>query len=76
MHTHEKKAGSANYRGNTADHEGLHNCEQTMLYVHQEKWQQELLQKYGKTITMMDETYRTTRYDLALFFISVRTNVD
>ena len=39
MQTHEKKSGSANYRGNTADHEGLHivgsdeGCEQTMLYV-------------------------------------------
>ena len=81
MQTHEKKAGSTNYRGNTADHEGLHivgsdeGCEQTMLYVHQEKWQQELLQKYGKTIAMIDATYKTTRYDLALFFICVRTNV-
>ena len=46
-----------------------------MLYVHQEKWQQELLQKYGKTIAMIDATYKTTRYDLALFFICVRTNV-
>ena len=59
------------------DHEGLHivgsdeGCEQTMLYVHQEKWQRELLQKYGKTIGMIDATYKTTRYDLALFFICV-----
>ena len=81
MQTHEKNAGSANYRGNTADHEGLHivgsdeGCEQTMLYVHQEKWQRELLQKYGKTIGMIDATYKTTRYDLALFFICVRINV-
>ena len=81
MQTHEKKAGSANYRGNTADHEGLHivgsdeGCEQTMLYVHQQKWQRELLQKYGKTIAMIDATYKTTRYDFALFFICVRTNI-
>ena len=66
MQTHEKKAGSANYRGNTADHEGLHivgsdeGCQQTMLYVHQEKWQRELLQKYGKTIGMIDATCKTT----------------
>ena len=38
-------------------------------------WQGELLQKYGNTITLMDATYKTTRYDLALFFICVRTNV-
>ena len=38
-------------------------------------WQGELLQKYGNTITLMDATYKTTCYDLALFFICVRTNV-
>ena len=45
MQTNEKKGVSANYRGITADHEGLYlvdsdeGCEQTMLNVHQEKWQ-------------------------------------
>ena len=45
--------------------------EQTLLVVHQEMWQGELLQKYGNTITLMDATYKTTRYDLAPFFICV-----
>ena len=39
MQTHEKKAGSTNYRGNTADHEGLHivgsdeGCEQCCTFI-------------------------------------------
>ena len=31
--------------------------------------------KYGNTISLIDATYKTTRYDLPLFFICVRTNV-
>jgi len=30
-------------------------------------WQQDLLQ-YGNTSTMIDATYKTTKYDLRLFF--------
>ena len=48
---------------------------QTLLYIHQEEWQQELLQKYGNTIALIDATYRTTKYEIPLFFISVKTNV-
>ena len=48
---------------------------QTLLYVHQEPWQQQLLKKYGNTISLMDATYKTTKYELALFFIAVKTNV-
>ena len=29
---------------------------------------------YGNTMCLMDSTYKTTRYDLPLFFICVRTN--
>ena len=52
----------------------IDNCSytQTLLWVHQTEWQQELRQ-YGNTITLIDATYKTTRYDLALFFICVRT---
>ena len=49
--------------------------EQTLLWVHQESWQQDLLAKYGNVITLMDATYKTTRYDVPLFFLCVRTNV-
>ena len=30
--------------------------------------------KYGNTISLMDVTYKTTRFELPLFFISVRMN--
>ncbi len=33
-----------------------------------------MLFKYGNTMTLIDATYKTTLYDLALFFITVRTN--
>lgn len=48
---------------------------QTLLYVHQESWQKQLLKRYGNTISLMDATYKTTKYELALFFIAVKTNV-
>ena len=48
---------------------------QTLLYVHQEPWQQQLLNRYGNTISLMDATYKTTKYELALFFLVVKTNV-
>jgi len=50
------------------------NFENTLLWVHQEPWQQLLMTMYGNTISLMDATYKTTRYDLPLFFVSVRTN--
>ena len=55
--------------------EDENNFEDTLLWIHQEKWQQELLTKYGNDISLMDATYKTTKYELPLFFISVRTNV-
>ena len=51
------------------------NCSQSLLYAHQEQWQQRLMEMYGNTISLIDATYKTTKYDLALFFIAVRTNV-
>ena len=49
--------------------------EQTLLWIHQTEWQKQLLFKYGNTISLIDATYKTTKYDLALFFICVKTNV-
>ncbi len=49
--------------------------EQNLLWIHQSKWQQQLLGRYGNTISLIDATYKTTKYDLALFFICVKTNV-
>lgn len=71
------------FRGNTgSDDDGFKlqgtnkECMQTLLWVHQDNWQKELLVKYGNTITLIDATYKTTKYDLALFFLCVRTNVN
>ena len=46
-----------------------------MLLVLQEEWQKHILERYGNTISLIDATYKTTQYDLPLFFICVRTNV-
>ena len=53
-------------------------CEQfsqKLIWVHQEEWQQKLCLKYGNMISLIDATYKATKYDLPLFFICVRTNV-
>ena len=50
-------------------------CSQTFLWIHQEKWQKDLLVKFGNTITLIDATYKTTKYEVALFFLCVKTNV-
>ena len=65
------------YRGEqpNEDEEDLQeHSKTTLLWVHQEAWQQQLMAKYGNTITLMDAIYKTTRYELALFLVSVRTN--
>ena len=49
--------------------------EQNLLWIHQSKWQQQLLARYGNTISSIDATYKTTKYDLAVFFVCVKTNV-
>lgn len=51
------------------------NNKQSLLWVHQEKWQQQLLTRYGNIICLLDATYKTTRYELPLFFLCVKTNV-
>ena len=43
------------------------DSQESLLWVHQQPWQQ-LMVKYK------DATYKTTQYDLPLFFISVCTN--
>ena len=48
--------------------------QQSLLWVHQTQWQKEILAKYGNTMTMIDATYKTTKYDIPLFFLTVRTN--
>ena len=47
-----------------------------LLFVYQAKWQQNLLERYGSEMLLLDATYKTTRYALPLFFLTVKTNVD
>ena len=54
---------------------GEQTSEETLLYVQQENWQKELLTCYGNTVTLMDATYKTTKYSIPLFFVCVKTNV-
>lgn len=49
--------------------------EETLLYIQQEEWQKELLTCYGNTVTLMDATYKTTKYSIPLFPVCVKTNV-
>lgn len=50
------------------------DCKEQLLYVHQEKWQRDLLLKYGNEICLLDATYKTTKYAVPLFFWCVKTN--
>ena len=50
--------------------------EKRLLFVHQTAFQQGLLQKYGSSICLLDATYKKTKYDVPLFFVDVKTNVD
>jgi hypothetical protein len=46
----------------------------SLLLFYQAKWQRRLLSLYGQDITFLDATYKTTRYAVPLFFLSVQTN--
>ena len=67
---HNNQPGQASDSFNEIEHT------QTLLWVHQEAWQKDLLTKYGNTITLIDATYKTTKYELPLFFLCVKTNVN
>ena len=57
-----------------ADSSHEEDFHQSLLWVHQTQWQKAMLSKYGNTMTMIDATYKTTKYDVPLFFLTVRTN--
>ncbi|XP_065654356.1 uncharacterized protein LOC136080895 [Hydra vulgaris] len=48
----------------------------SFLFVYQTEEMQRLLKIYGNEITLLDATYKTTKYSLPLFFLVVKTNVD
>ncbi|XP_049796586.1 uncharacterized protein LOC126213055 isoform X2 [Schistocerca nitens] len=45
-----------------------------LLFCYQSSWQRDLLKKYGGSC-LLDATYKTTTYDIPLFFIAVKSNV-
>ena len=47
-----------------------------LLFIHQTSWQRRLLERYGNDLSLLDATYKTTRYSLPLFLLVVKTNVD
>ncbi|CAC5386269.1 unnamed protein product [Mytilus coruscus] len=47
----------------------------SFLLIIQTEFQRNLLVKYGQEIVLMDATYKTTKYDLPLFVLSVCSNV-
>lgn len=64
--------------GETSD-AGIHvdtNVTQNLLFAHQTAWQRYLISRYGNEIMLVDATYKTMRYELPLFFLVVKTNVN
>ena len=51
----------------TETEETMNEFDQSLLYIHQEKWQQDLMLKYGNTISLIDATYKITKYELPLY---------
>ena len=66
--------------GDDSDDGGDEDVELThgngLLFVHQTEWQSRLLKHYGNELSLLDATYRTTKYALPLFFLVVKTNID
>ena len=52
------------------------NISQQLFFAYQTVWQRRLMLRYGNEITLLDATYKTTRYELPLFFLVVKTNVN
>lgn len=55
---------------------GQANISQQLFFAYQAAWQRRLMLRYGNEITLLDATYKTTRYELSLFFLVVKTNVN
>ena len=48
----------------------------SVVFVHQTTWQQRMLALYGTHMCLIDATYKTTVYEMPLFFLCVPANVD
>ena len=47
-----------------------------LLFVHQTSWQRRLPNRFGNELSVLDATYRTTKYSLPLYFLVVKTNME
>lgn len=70
----ESSVEEACEEGDAKEEEGSDDTSGTFLLIHQTKEQKELLKKYGN-MTLLDATYKTSKYALPLFLVVVRTNV-
>ena len=64
------------YRAKTKEQMEKENEPNSFLFVCQSKWQKYLLRRYGSELILLDAAYKTTRYSLPLFFLTVKTNMD
>ncbi|XP_046983794.1 uncharacterized protein LOC124553848 [Schistocerca americana] len=46
---------------------------QPLLFCYESAWQEDILKKYGD-VCLLDATYKTTKYDIPLFFVTVKAN--
>ena len=46
------------------------------MFVYQSPDMKKLYRKYGKSLVLLDATYKTSKYALPLFFLVVQTNVN
>ena len=51
-------------------------AKQQVLFAHQTSFQSHLLRRYGNHVCFLDPVYRTVKYALPIFFLTVKTNVD
>ena len=54
----------------------IENEPNPFLFVCQSMRQKYLFQRYGNELILLDAIYKTTRYSLPLFFLTVKANVD
>lgn len=47
----------------------------SLVFAHQTQWQRRLLSRYGTHMCLIDATYKTTVYEMPLFFLCVPANV-
>ena len=46
-----------------------------VVFAHQTVWQQHIMDIFAREICLVDATYKTTCYDLPLFFLCAPTNI-